>query len=328
MTSIKNFEGFKKSLLNATNGTIEETFDNSKQFDGQEYRSYRIYTDYIHYFNMFVIHNLASNTYDVSLETSDCAVSTMSKVVKTQKAMIESVVRWCYYSYLNEKKISCDSEEYTDRCEKTSESEKSYADYTSEDCINAGIAKECTDCPDFREEDCIENVECANGCDVFEGCKTVKSVREVDKVCGDCSHFNACRQGNQTVAPTCCMFDSLYKARKNLNWHNVSLKTLANIDIDTLDETRQIYMHVRYQLNTVIKAIYKCNLYTTMDILRTNIIQHIANLVRNKKVNRSLLRYAEAQIENCYLVNGVISSKYAGSYSEKSSRAYNKYFCL
>lgn len=217
MTSIKNFEGFKKSLLNATNGTIDETFDNSKQFDGQEYRSYRIYTDYIHYFNMFVIHNLASNTYDVSLETSDCAVSTMSKVVKTQKAMIESVVRWCYYSCLNEKKISCDSEEYTDRCEKTSESEKSYADYTSEDCINAGIAKECTDCPDFREEDCIENVECANGCDVFEGCKTV---------------------------------------------------------------------------------------------------------------NRSLLRYAEAQIENCYLVNGVISSKYAGSYSEKSSRAYKKYFCL
>lgn len=301
MTSIKNFEGFKKSLLNATNGTIEETFDNSKQFDGQEYRSYRIYTDYIHYFNMFVIHNLASNTYDVSLETSDCTVSTMSKVVKTQKAMIESVVRWCYYSCLNEKKISCDSEEYTDRCEKTSESEKSYTS---------------------------ENVECANGCDVFEGCKTVKSVREVDKVCCDCSHFNACRRGNQTVAPTCCIYDSLYKARKNLNWHNVSLKTLANIDFDMLDETRQIYMRVRYQLNTVIKAIYKCNHYAAMDILRTSIIQHIENLVRNKKVNRSLLRYAEAQIENCYLVNGVISSKYAGSYSEKTSRAYKKYFCL
>lgn len=24
----------------------------------------------------------------------------------------------------------------------------------------------------------------------------------VEKVCGDCSHFNACMQGNQTIAPT------------------------------------------------------------------------------------------------------------------------------
>ena len=57
--------------------------------------------------------------------------------------------------------------------------EKHYDDYTSEDFINAGIAKECTECPDFCEEDCIENVECAKGNDVFEGCKTVKDVMEV-----------------------------------------------------------------------------------------------------------------------------------------------------
>lgn len=49
--------------------------------------------------------------------------------------------------------------------------EKHYDDYTSEDFINAGIAKECTECPDFCEEDCIKNVECARGNDVFDGCK-------------------------------------------------------------------------------------------------------------------------------------------------------------
>jgi hypothetical protein len=63
--------------------------------------------------------------------------------------------------------------------EETEETEKHYADYTSEDFINSGIAKECTDCPDFCEEDCIENAECARGNDVFEGCKTVKEVMEV-----------------------------------------------------------------------------------------------------------------------------------------------------
>lgn len=267
MTSIKNFEGFKKSLLNATNGTIEETLDESKQFDGQEYRSYRMYTDSVHYFNMFVIYNLSSNTYDVSLETSDCVVSTLSKVIKTQKAMVESVVRWRDYSYLNEKKISCDSEEYTDRCEKTSES---------------------------------ENVERANGCEVFEGCKTVKSVRDVDKVCGDCSHFNACRQGNQTVAPACCMFDSLYKARKNLNWHHVSLNTLANIDHDMLDKKRRLYMKVYRMTANVINDIYKCNRCSTIDNLRKNLLKTVRKMAKNGAIEWALVDYVKAKLDNCF----------------------------
>lgn len=139
---------------------------------------------------------------------------------------------------------------------------------------------------------------------------------------------DSCIKAHKNFIHDCEQLHKQMKAKQNPEWHHVSLATLANIDIDMLDETRQIYMHVRYQLNRVIKAIYKCNHYTTMDILRTSIIQHIENLLRNKKVNRSLLRYAEAQIDNCYLVNGVISSKYVGSYSEKSSRAYKKYFCL
>ena len=43
------------------------------------------------------------------------------------------------------------------------------------------FAKECTTCPDFCEEDCVENAECARGNDVFDGCKTVKAVMEVQQ---------------------------------------------------------------------------------------------------------------------------------------------------
>lgn len=96
MKAIKNFSAFKKSLLSATNGNMVESFDSSIQFGGCEYQSYRVYVDDVHYYNMFVIYNFPTNTYDVSLETSTCAVSTMSRVCKTQKAMIDSVVRWCY----------------------------------------------------------------------------------------------------------------------------------------------------------------------------------------------------------------------------------------
>lgn len=340
MKTIKNFEGFKKSLLAATNGTMEEAFDSSVLFSGCEYYSYRVYVDAIHYYNMFVIHNIATNTYDVALETACCGTSTMSRKIKTQKSLIDSVVAWISCNYLNIKKIDSDSEEYTDMCENSE----------------------------------TENAECASGNDVFEGCKTVKDVMEVKQelnarfgkdqyfdtddlqpnkaiiakiedinycpnqnTCCIVSPFvhcnynyksDSCIKAHKNFIHDCEQLNKQMKAKQNPEWHHVSLATLANIDIDMLDETRQIYMHVRYQLNTVIKAIYKCNHYTTMDILRTSIIQHIENLLRNKKVNRSLLRYAEAQIDNCYLVNGVISSKYAGSYSEKSSRAYKKYFCL
>jgi hypothetical protein len=181
MKAIKNFDSFKKSLLSATNGNMVESFDSSNMFGGSDYQSYRVYVDATHYYNMFVIYNFQTNTYDVSLETSTCAVSTMARVAKTQKAMIESVCRWCYYSYLNTKEISIDSEEYTDRCE---ESEKHYDDYIAEDFIKAGIAKECTDCSDFCEEDCIENAECARGNDVFDGCKQKLPKTETNKIKG------------------------------------------------------------------------------------------------------------------------------------------------
>lgn len=59
------------------------------------------------------------------------------------------------------------------------EPETEEATATSEDFISEGIAKECTTCPDFCEEDCIENAECSRGNDVFDGCKTVKDVMEV-----------------------------------------------------------------------------------------------------------------------------------------------------
>lgn len=118
------------------------------------------------------------------------------------------------------------------------------------------------------------------------------------------------------------------RAINNPNWHHVTLNTLANIDTDMLDEKRQLYMHVKYQLNTVIKAIYKCKRYTSIDILRNRIIQHVKSLARNRKVDYKLLYYVKAQIDNCYLVNGVISSAYADCYSNKASRVYKKHFYI
>lgn len=77
-------------------------------------------------------------------------------------------------------------------------SESTKKEVASEDFINAGIAKECTECPADRE---------GNRCGGKQWCK-------------------------QTW--------KRYDAIVNPEWHHVSLATLANIDIDMLDETRQI----------------------------------------------------------------------------------------
>lgn len=137
-----------------------------------------------------------------------------------------------------------------------------------------------------------------------------------------------CNEVHKAFIHDCKRYYNHIKAIQNPNWHHVSLNTLANIDIDMLDETRQLYMHVKYQLNTVIKAIYKCKRYTSIDILRNRLIQHVKSLARNRKVDYKLLYYVKAQIDNCYLVNGLISSTYADCYSNKASRAYKKYFYI
>lgn len=360
MKAIKNFEGFKKSLLTATNGTMVETFDASIMFDGLDYQSYRIYVDDVHYYNMFVIYYFVNNSYDVALETSCCGTSTMSRAVKTQKALIESVVAWISCNYLNAKKIDIDSEEYTDQCEET---EKHYDDYTSEDFVNAGIAKECTDCPDLCEEDCIENAECAKGNDVFEGCKTVKDVMEVkqelnarfgkeqqyfdtDTVqpnettiakiekmslpCLTCKHFCAVFD-NERIKMTHCVrknTENYLKAVKNPNWHNVSLKTLANIDNDMLDEKRRLYMRVYRMTVNVVNSIYKCNRLSSIDKLRTNLIQTVRNMAKNGAIEWALVCYVKAKIDNCYLVKGLQSSFYSVTYNNKKSRSYTKTFYI
>lgn len=307
MKAIKNYDSFKKSLLSSTNGTMVESFDSSTIFAGCDYQSYRVYVDDVHYYNMFVIHNFATNTYDVSLETSICAVSTMSRVVKTQKAMIESVCRWCYYSYLNTKEISVDSEEYTDRCEET------------------------------------EKAECARCNDVFDGCNTVKEVMEVKQELnarfGKEQYFDTdTLQPNKTIIEkieninhcpnqdTCCIVspfvpcnynyksDSCIKAHKNFihnceqvhkqmkakynpEWHHVSLATLANIDFDMLDEKRKLVCDINQILKDGIRNLYKCENHISFEVLERYVIRTCDELIRHNRLKVFWFSYIARQLD-------------------------------
>lgn len=69
----------------------------------------------------------------------------------------------------------------------------------------------------------------------------------------------------------------------NPEWHHVSLATLANIDNDMLDEKRRHYMKVYRMTANVINSIYKCNKLTSIDKLRTNLIQTVRTMAKMRK---------------------------------------------
>lgn len=234
----------------------------------------------------------------------------------------------------------------------------------SEDFIKAGIAKECTECPDFCEEDCIKNAECAKGNDGFEGCKTVKDVMEVKQYFDtDCLELNdtiiakieninhcpyqntccivspfvhcnynyksdSCIKAHKNFINDCEQVHKQMKARRNPEWHHVNLETLRNIDFGMIDEKRRCYMKVYRMTVNFINAMYKCNKLSSIDNLRRRLISKVEKMWVQKVITYSLVNYVKAKIDNCYLVNGLLSSTYASSYSDKPSRTYKKTFYI
>ena len=151
---------------------------------------------------------------------------------------------------------------------------------------------------------------------------TRHSYKEVDKVCGDCSHFNACMQGNQTVAPTCCMFDSLYMARKNPNWHHVSLATLANIDNDMLDEKRQNYMYLRILLKDFRKYAFnikKCDVYFDMV---SHVIRDVQQMWFNNTISFTAYEYVMRHLQVVSVEKGYFDARRESVFGFKETRRY------
>lgn len=321
MKAIKNFNAFKKSLLSATNGNMVESFDSSNQFGGCEYQSYRVYVDDVHYYNMFVIYNFATNTYDVSLETSTCAVSTMSRVCKTQKAMIDSVVRWCYYSYLNTKEISVDSEEYTDRC---TESEKTETNkikghiYIDTDSViiaplpHVTINSHCMETVLYMEE--------------------LLTQRYGNTIAHKCKMYNngyygcpADRQGNRCCGEKWCAETwKRYEAIINPEWHHVSLNTLANLDFDMLDEKRQTYLSAYRDLKQTLSYLRKCKTQDTYDTCFIRYTRRKNMLWAEGKISDAMWKYIERKLSMQNVESGVWASKCEDATGHHESRRYNK----
>lgn len=150
------------------------------------------------------------------------------------------------------------------------------------------------------------------------------SYRDVEKICGDCSHFNACMQGYQTIAPTYCMFDSLHKARKNPEWHHVRLSTLANLDLDKLDEKRQLYLKLYRELKELIRDLRKCKSGRSYERRLAKMYIKNAELLDENRVSHDYINYVTRKISMCNVECGLWTSKVEEATGLHESRRYSR----
>lgn len=174
-------------------------------------------------------------------------------------------------------------------------------------------------------------------CYDFEDFKTMKDLYErlitdfgedrIENVECDYNYkSDACIKAHNNFIHDCESVHKQMKARSNTEWHHVSLKTLANIDYDMLDEKRRLYMKVYRMTVNVTNTIYKCNRFSSIDNLRTNLLQTVRNMAKNGVIEWALVEYVKAKLDNCYLVKGVSSSIMAKTYNYNESRSYTKTF--
>lgn len=224
--------------------------------------------------------------------------------------------------YVRDNSICLETAETTEET-----AEKQYADYTSEDFIKAGIAKECTDCPDFCEEDCIENAECARGNDVSMVANSKNQYFDTDSVqpnktiIAKIENINYCPNQN-----TCCVVspfvhcdynyksEACIKAYKNFidycehvhkqmkaisnpEWHHVSLATLANIDFDMLDEKRKLVFDINQILKDGIRNLYKCENHISYEVLERYVIRKCDELIRQNRLKAFWFSYIARQLD-------------------------------
>ena len=105
-------------------------------------------------------------------------------------------------------------------------------------------------------------------------------------------------QGYQTISPSCCMFDSLHKARKNPEWHHVSLATIANIDKDMLDKKRQCYMHMYNLLKDFRKYAFETSRREVYFELARRVIKELQQGYYDNKISIKAYNYAWRHIES------------------------------
>lgn len=211
----------------------------------------------------------------------------------------------------------------TEDPEETEEPEETVKDIMEvKQALNSRFGKEqCVD-TDSLQPNKIAKIENINHCPNQNTCCIVSPFVHCDYN----YKSDACIKAHKNFIHYCEQVHKQLKAKHKPEWHHVSLAALANIDFNMIDKKRRLYMKVYRMTVNVTNTIYKCNRFSSIDNLRTNLLQTVRNMAKNGMIELALVEYVKAKLDNCYLVKGLSSSIMSKTYNYNDSRSYTKTF--
>ena len=133
------------------------------------------------------------------------------------------------------------------------------------------------------------------------------------------------RQGNRCGGKEWCKVTwKRYEAIIKPEWHNVSLATLANLDINMLDEKRQTYLSAFRDLQQTLSYLRKCKTQDTYDTCYIRYIKKKNVIFAENKISYAMYRYIDAKLSMQNVESGVWASKCEDATGYHESRRYNK----
>lgn len=133
------------------------------------------------------------------------------------------------------------------------------------------------------------------------------------------------RQGNRCGGEQWCKETwKRYEAITNPEWHHVSLSTLANLDLDKLDEKRQLYLSLYREIKELIKDLHNCKSGRTYENRLAKMYSINAVLVDENKVTSDYIRFVTRKVSMCNVECGFWTSANEESTGYHKSRRYNQ----
>lgn len=148
---------------------------------------------------------------------------------------------------------------------------------------------------------------------------------EMSLPCRVCTHFCTRTDTDNYTFEYCCRKnkENEKKAIKNLDWHHVSLNTLANLDFDMLDEKRQLYLKLYRELKELIKDLHKCKSGRAYEKRLQKLYIRNAELFDENKISYNYIEYVTRKISMCNVECGLWTSRVEKATGNHKSRRYN-----
>ena len=134
---------------------------------------------------------------------------------------------------------------------------------------------------------------------------------------------DSCIKAHKNFIHECESVHKQMKAISNQEWHHVSLRTLANIDNDMLDEKRRNYIFLYHLIKDFRKYAFEIKREDVYFDLVSNVLRNIQKLYFNNVISHKAYRYATRHVQVVSVEKGYFMSEREETFGFKKSRRYN-----